>query len=309
MKRILNKYMIVLLIITLLLFAAGFAYGYFSYDCGDFLCISSPAGDGVVNVIILAIIMSIIGCKYLSKKVPQLKRESKRFYLIFIVLIIAIIISNIKLYDYYKDIKHHQMLLTLEAVSDEIEIFYTGEFVNSYDEGWGIYRLRGYTFDSMPDIDNDMSNWKTIMSTDALKKYKNPFAIYYFFGNSHRPFATFNTNDYIVEYSYDGLSIDMVQNINSDIEKYISNIYDSYSVNIRTYKTVKYEESAYAPYVIINKKISSSSLQSEEEIWKRFINQYNLDTRFVDLIVYYYDEDILEAEYHVSTSNWVWEQV
>ena len=56
MKRILNKYMIVLLIITLLLFAAGFAYGYFSYDCGDFLCISSPAGDGVVNVIILAII-------------------------------------------------------------------------------------------------------------------------------------------------------------------------------------------------------------------------------------------------------------
>ena len=37
--------------------------------------------------------------------------------------------------------------------------------------------------------------------------------------------------------------------------------------------------------------------------------RFKIDKTKYELRFYYYDEDILEAEYHVSTSNWVWEQV
>ncbi len=307
MKKRFTKPVIIHIVITHLLIIGAFIKGYFpGKECIGIMC-SESVFFGFVSAILIMPIVLIVGSILVGISKSQDSKKAVGTYLLSTLGVYIIIISfpiSKSLNDAIRESAQHNKInrenaqLIKRTIADEIhKVYPNAKITMLYYQNITDVDLKGYEYTNQPDFDLEIAKWKELKSSKALSNYPYKINVNYFFDDLDNSFATIRTIDLYLFYSPLGMNEEGMKLVNNQIKEFLDSNNISYSIL----------DVGHSFSVTINKKPSLEERIVQEELWKKFINEYNINTELVDIHVHYEDpgdEYWNNLYYNIRNNEW-----
>ena len=163
--------------------------------------------------------------------------------------------------------------------------------------------LTGYTYDTLPDFEEEREKWDALKHNPVLMNQKYNFCIEYYCKNMDKSFANFrlsdNKDDYDWYFKTYGMSEECDNKVISKLKEYIGDKYPSYTINNEDDKIV----------VSTNMRITNEEEPAEAEYWQNFFTEKAVNIQLFDIKILYhkageYNKTKIYDPFFVDKERW-----